>query len=165
MAAQIVDHRAHLAEAAADRADTSATSVSFSSSVSSPSSWQIRRRRRRLRSDTVVVPAREGGFKRTFLGKHRWYAIRIGAAMKERIKYIAAYQVAPISAVTHVAEVREIQPYQDSGKYEVIFAGPATEIEPVPIRDAKNSPQGPVYVRQEDLVNAEYLEDALTAGS
>ncbi len=123
------------------------------------------RRRRRLRSDTVVVPAREGGFKRTFLGKHRWYAIRIGAAMKERIKYIAAYQVAPISAVTHVAEVREIQPYQDSGKYEVIFAGPATEIEPVPIRDAKNSPQGPVYVRQEDLVNAEYLEDALTAGS
>ena len=122
------------------------------------------RRRRRAMSDTVVVPAREGGFKRTFLGEDRWYAIRIGAAMKERIKYIAAYQVAPISAVTHVAEVREIQPYQDSGKYEVIFAGPATEIRPVPIRDAKNSPQGPVYVREEDLVNAEYLEDALTAG-
>jgi len=129
-----------------------------------PAELQAARRRRRAMSDTIVVPAREEGFKRVFLGQNRWYSIRIGAAMKDRIKYIAAYQIAPISAVTHVAEVQEIRLYQDSGKYEVVFAGPAAEVRPVPIRDPKNSPQGPVYVRKEDLLNADHLEDALTAG-
>jgi hypothetical protein len=32
--------------------------------------------------------------------------------MQERIKYIAAYQVAPISAITHYAEVASIEKHQ-----------------------------------------------------
>lgn len=34
--------------------------------------------------------------------------------MLNRIKYIAAYQVAPISAITHLAEVAKIEKYKDA---------------------------------------------------
>jgi hypothetical protein len=120
------------------------------------------RRLRRAECDTVIIPAREEGFKRVFLGEDQWYEIRIGAAMKDRIKYIAAYQVAPVSAVTHIAEVKEIRPYKDTGKYILIFKGPAREINPIKIKDGKFSPQGPVYAKQEVLLNASHLEEALS---
>ena len=119
------------------------------------------RRARRAVSDTIIVPAREEGFREVFLGENRWHSIRVGAAMKEKVRYIAAYQVAPVSAVTHMAEVQEIRPWKDSGKYVVIFREPATEIRPIPVREPSNAPQGPVYVRREDLLNAECLEDAM----
>jgi hypothetical protein len=118
------------------------------------------RRKRKAESDTIIVPAREDGFKEVFLGEDRWYAIRIGAAMKERIKYIAAYQVAPISAVTHIAEVQEIRPYKDSGKYMVIFKGAAKEIKPIKTKNRNKSPQGPIYVKNEKLLSVKSLEEA-----
>lgn len=31
--------------------------------------------------DTIVVPALEEGFKRVFLGEHRWWAIRVSESM------------------------------------------------------------------------------------
>ncbi len=120
-----------------------------------------RKRKRKAESDTIVVAAREEGFKREFLGNSQWYSIRIGAAMKDRIKYIAAYQVAPISAVTHIAEIKDIKPYKDTGKYIVLFNGDAKKIDKVPVKDSNNAPQGPVYVKKEDLTKADYLEDAL----
>jgi hypothetical protein len=120
-----------------------------------------KRRARKAKSDTIIVPAKEEGFKKEFLGNNQWYAIRISAAMKERIKYIAAYQVSPISAVTHIAEIAEIKPYQDSGKYLVLFKGKASEIGPIMTKTSSNCPQSPVYVHHTDLLNAKYLEDAL----
>lgn len=119
------------------------------------------RRRRRAECDTIVVPARERGFKETFLGEDQWYQIRIGAAMKDRLEYIAAYQTAPVSAVTHIARIGDIRPYEDTGKYRVIFEGSAEEIDPVPIRNGNRAPQGPVYVKRGELLEAEALEDAL----
>jgi len=83
--------------------------------------------------DTIVVPAREDGFQETFLGENRWYEIRIHASMIPQIKYIAAYQVAPVSAITHWALVKNIEPWQDTGKFVVNFAEPAKEIGPVPL--------------------------------
>lgn len=59
--------------------------------------------------DTIVVPARLDGFKETFLNENRWYAVRIHASMKSHIKYIAAYQVRPVSAITYLAEVKSIE--------------------------------------------------------
>lgn len=120
-----------------------------------------KRRMRRAECDTIVVPAREDGFKEEFINNNQWFAIRIGAAMKERIKYIAAYQVAPISAVTHYAEVKEIKPYKDSGKYIVYFKGPATEIDKIPLKEANKSPQGPVYAKLSKLLDSNYFDEVI----
>jgi len=117
-------------------------------------------RERRRRCDTVLVPALREGFEEVFLGESRWYAVRMSRGARERVKYIAAYQGAPISAVTHMAEIRDIRPYEDSGKYMVSFKGPAWQINPVPLRKGKKAPQGPVYVKKEDLLRADYLDEA-----
>ncbi len=78
--------------------------------------------------DTVVVPAREEGFREAFLAENRWYAIRIHGTMRPQIRYIAAYQVAPVSAITHIAPVKSIEPWKDTGKFVLNFAEPAREI-------------------------------------
>jgi hypothetical protein len=83
--------------------------------------------------NTIVVPAQEDGFNEVFLGEDRWYAVRVHRAMIPRIKYIAAYQVAPVSAITHWALVKNIEPWQDSGKFVVNFAKPAKEMKPIPL--------------------------------
>jgi len=88
--------------------------------------------------NTVIVPALEEGFQSVFLGENRWYAIRIGGGMLSKIKYIAAYQSAPISAVTHYAPVERIEPYGDGRKYQLIFSEPAKELE----RPIGNAPRG-----------------------
>ena len=59
--------------------------------------------------DTVVVPAQQEGFESTFLGQNCWYAIRIAGGMLDKIKYIAAYQTNPVSAITHYAPVRLVE--------------------------------------------------------
>jgi hypothetical protein len=81
--------------------------------------------------DTIVVPAQSGGFQETFLGENRWHAIRIHGTMRPQIKYIAAYQVRPISAITHIASVSSIEPWGDTGKFVVNFSEPAGEITPI----------------------------------
>jgi hypothetical protein len=95
------------------------------------------------------------------LGENQWWAIRIGPAMKDRIKYVAAYQVAPVGAVTHIAEVADIRPYKDTGKYAVVFTQPAVPVGPIKPKDTRFSPQGPIYVQRERLLSAKALEDAL----
>jgi hypothetical protein len=37
--------------------------------------------------DTIIVPAKEEGFKKVFLGESAWYAIRISAGKIPKIKY------------------------------------------------------------------------------
>jgi hypothetical protein len=119
-------------------------------------------RRRRALCDTIVVPARKEGFERVFIGEDRWYAIRISAGMRDRIKYIAGYQIAPISAVTHIAEVSHVKPYGSNGKFEVVFKGSATKLKrPIKIKNGRYAPYGPIYVDSKKLLKAKHLEDAL----
>ena len=58
-------------------------------------------------------------------------------------------------------EISEIKPYQDSGKYIVIFKGPAKKIAPIKTRESSHAPQGPIYTKYENLISARYLEDAM----
>lgn len=106
--------------------------------------------------NTVVVAAREDGFKEEFLDNNCWYAIRIHAAMLDKIKYIAAYQVAPISAITHYAEVASIEKYKDTNKYILYFKTSAATVGPIPLnKDRKGvAPQAPRYTSIEKLLKA-----------
>jgi len=81
--------------------------------------------------------------------------------MKDRIKYIATYQVSPISSVTHIGKIQDIKPWEDSGKYVVLLKGEPEKIGPIEIKDPNLSPQGPVYVKREDLNRVTYLDEAL----
>ena len=111
--------------------------------------------------DTVVVPARNEGFERVFLGENRWYAVRIHGAMRPQIRYIAGYQVAPVSAITHLAPVQSIEPYKDSDKVVVNFAEPARQIGPIPlVKNGLVRPlQGLRYTNRARLEKARTLDE------
>ncbi len=111
--------------------------------------------------DTIVVPAQEEGFQEVFLRENRWYAIRMHESMIPRIKYIAAYRAAPISAVTHWAPVNNIMPWQDTGKFVVNFTEPAKEIEHINLvpKSRVKAPQAPRYTSFSRLQQAKTLDD------
>lgn len=111
--------------------------------------------------DTLVVPAREEGYRRVFLGENRWYAVRIHGTMRPQIKYIAGYQIAPISAITHIAPVKSIEPWKDTNKVVVNFAESAREIGPISlVKGGRVRPlQGPRYTSRQTLQNATTLDD------
>jgi hypothetical protein len=96
--------------------------------------------------DTIIVPAQKDGFEQHFLNDGDWYAIRISGGMLDKIKYIAGYQTAPVSAITHYAPVDRIEPYGESGKYRLIFSEKAKSIGPIPLGDSPpGAMQGPRY--------------------
>jgi hypothetical protein len=112
--------------------------------------------------DTVVVPAREEGFQETFIGENCWYQIRIHGSMIPQLKHIAAYRVAPISAITHIAPVKSIEQWKNTNKYILHFSEPAKKIRPV-----KLVPKGRVkalqnlrYTSLKKIKSAKTLEDA-----
>ena len=111
--------------------------------------------------DTIIVPAREDGFKEEFLNNKRWYAIRISSAMLGRIKYIAAYRVAPVSAITYIAEVGDIRKYGDTNKYIVHFKEDTLrKIDAVGLGKKKGiAPQSPRYSSLGKILNAKTLDD------
>ncbi|RZK16261.1 MAG: hypothetical protein EOO43_14680 [Flavobacterium sp.] len=105
------------------------------------------------------MPAREDGFKEAFIDEQCWYAIRLNASMIPKIKYIAAYQVAPISAITHIAEVKSIEQYKDTNKYIVKFTEPAKTIKNIPIGSMKSkAPQSPRYSSRQRILAAKTLD-------
>ena len=111
--------------------------------------------------DTVVVPAREEGFEEVFKGEDKWYQIRLRGSMLPLIKYIASYRVYPISAITHIAPIKSIGPWKDSGKYVVNFAKPAKEIEPISLnkKGRVKALQSLRYTTRERLESAKTLDD------
>lgn len=111
--------------------------------------------------DTVVVPAREEGFQDVFLKENRWYSVRIHGTMRPQIKYIAVYQVAPQSAITYVAPVSSIEPWEDTKKFVVNFAEPARQIGPIPLlkHGRVKALQNLRYTNYERLIQAKSLDD------
>lgn len=93
--------------------------------------------------DTIVVPAREEGFNRVFLGESCWYEIKISSSLLQKIKYVAAYQTSPVSAITYYAEVSNIEKYKDSNKYILYFKNKAIKLE----NPVKNSAKKSIVLR------------------
>ena len=124
----------------------------------------------------VVVPTRKEPFYHLFLGQggeHCWHEIRISSEKLAKIKHIAAYQAAPVSAITHYAPVGRIEPYFgmsarklidgtekmiNGEKYKLVFSEPAREIGPIP-KERAAAPQGPFYTTMQKLKNTMTLED------
>jgi hypothetical protein len=81
--------------------------------------------------------------------------------MLDRIKYIAGYQTAPISAITYYAEVDRIEKYKDSSKYVVHFKGPAKKMEPIKFTEKKKgvAPQAPRYTTFNKLMKAKTISE------
>ena len=111
--------------------------------------------------DTIIVPAREEGFNEVFIKNNQWYAIRISGAMVDKIKYIAAYQVSPISGITYIAEVGRIEKYKDTNKYIVYFkSGSVRKINRVAIGKKRGlAPQAPRYSSYKAILEAKTLDD------
>jgi hypothetical protein len=111
--------------------------------------------------DTIVVPAQDEGFAEVFLGESRWYQIRIHGSMIPRIKHIAVYRVAPVSAITHIADVQNIEQWKETNKYVVNFAEPAREIGPIKLvpKSAVKAPQAPRYTSLSRLNSAKNLNE------
>jgi len=114
--------------------------------------------------DTVVVPAQDEGFQETFIGENRWYQIRIHSSMIPKIKYIAAYRVAPESAITHIAAVKSIERWKDTAKYVLNFSEPAKAIGPIKLLPKPTgkvkAPQAPRYTSFERMMKAKNLDEA-----
>lgn len=109
--------------------------------------------------DTIVVPAREEGFQKVFIGENRWYAIRINPKHIPKLRYVAAYQVAPRCAITHLAEVAKVEPYEKTGKYLIAFKKPAVKIAPIPrTADSEINMQSPRYALRDKLLAAKTLD-------
>ena len=116
--------------------------------------------------DTLVVPATHDGFQKVFLGENSWYAVRLAGGSIPKIKYIAAYQTAPISAITHIAEVESIELYGDAGKYKLNFRAPASPISKVIWNGKKGSQvQSIRYTRRDRLLSAKNVDDLLPWGT
>jgi len=113
--------------------------------------------------DTIVVPARESGFKQRFLQENCWFAIRINAKHLSKLKFIAAYQVAPVAAITHIAEIDAIVPYNTTGKYLIKFKTAATAIGPIHRpENSEISMQSSRYALREKLLAAKNLAQVWT---
>lgn len=115
--------------------------------------------------DTVIFPAQWEGFDEVFLGENQWYHVRLGKERIDKIKYIACYVGAPVSAITHYARVKSMKQVNVDGKkkYIIFFDGDPVQLaREIPIGDAPSmSVRANRYVRLEDLLSAETYEDLL----
>jgi hypothetical protein len=84
--------------------------------------------------------------------------------MIPKIKYIAAYRVAPESAITHVAAVKSIERWKDTAKYVLNFSEPAKAVGPIKLLPKPTgkvkAPQAPRYTSFERLMKAKNLDEA-----
>jgi len=111
--------------------------------------------------DTIVVPAREEGFQEVFINENCWYAIRIHSSMIPKLKNIAVYRVAPESAITHIAPIKNIEKWKDTSKYVVNFSDPAKKIKSIKLIPKGNvkAPQAPRYTTAGRIKKAKTLDD------
>lgn len=112
--------------------------------------------------DTIICPAREKGFKEDFLGRKRWFAIRINPGRIPYIKYIAVYRTRPVAAITHYGKVESIEPWEKSGKYIVKLRFRAKEIGPISgsrSKKRRSGVQGPCFTSFKALSSAKTLDD------
>ncbi|MGD0596847.1 MAG: restriction endonuclease [Sedimentisphaerales bacterium] len=111
--------------------------------------------------DTLVCSAKEDGFKSAFLEQRSWWAVRLNPRTIPFIKYIAIYQIAPVSKITYYGKVEKIEPYLNTGKYKLYLQGAPVKLErPVGLGNNPHlKPQGPKYTKLTVIKTAKTLDD------
>lgn len=110
--------------------------------------------------DTVVCAAFEDGFKHAYMENNAWWAIRLSQEAREKLKYLAIYEKAPIAHVSHYAEIDRIEPYKDTGKY-ILYLENKKTVKPIKLGTGKKgeAPQAPRYTALEKLLNAKTVNE------
>ena len=105
--------------------------------------------------DTVVCAAFEDGFKHAYLQNNAWWAIRLSQEAREKLKYLAIYEKAPVAHISHYAEIDRIEPYKDTGKY-ILYLKNKKTVKPIKLGSGKKgeAPQAPRYTTLEKLLKA-----------
>ncbi len=87
--------------------------------------------------------------------------------MRPQIKYIAVYQVAPVSAITHIAPVKSIEPWKDTDKFVLNFSEAAKPIGPIPLVKGGRvkALQNLRYTTRARLLASKTLDDVWAEGS
>ncbi len=81
--------------------------------------------------------------------------------MIPEIRYLAVYQVSPVSAITHVAPVARIEPWKETGKLALYFMEKAKPIGPLRMVPGGrvSPPQSIRYTSYDRLQKARNLDD------
>ena len=97
------------------------------------------------------------------MGENAWWTnngLRIAGGMLDKLKYIAVYRTAPTSAITHWAEIKQIEPYGEGNAYRLIFKGPAKEFKrQIGIKSRKYAPQNSRYTNFQKLKEAKDVSE------
>ncbi len=91
--------------------------------------------------DTIICSAREYGFKSVFLDKKQWYSIRISSGLLPKLKYLAIYEVSPVSAIRWAGKIEKIEKYEGGPKY-ILYLSEIFQVGPVKADSQKFAPQG-----------------------
>lgn len=111
--------------------------------------------------DTVIFPGHNDGFEETFLGEDCWYPVRILEEKIPKLKYVAVYRAAPISAITHYAKIGSFERFEDTKKRIIYFEGNAIELpKPVKLGDSEAaSMRSPRYTTLDKLLSSMEVKD------
>jgi hypothetical protein len=113
--------------------------------------------------DTIVCPARSEGFESVFMNQNRWYAIRMSAAMIPQIRYIAMYETRPFSGIRWIGYVKEIRPYEDTDKFDVVLSQREKLANPVVLTPEEKkkgiAPRAPRYSNMDLIRKAKEIGD------
>lgn len=106
--------------------------------------------------NTLIVPAHAEGIE-TLLNKE-WYWLRIGKDKLDKIKYLAVYFGAPISAITHISKVEKLEKYPSG--YKAILSEVTELSNPVTLGNLNAQYVRPNrYVSKERILNAKGFAD------
>ncbi len=113
--------------------------------------------------DTIVVPAKVENFNKVFIGEKCWYGISVNPQIAPQLKYIAIYQSAPVSSLTHWATIAKIENSNGPKKWVVTYKGEPNTIGPIsnkePLNGVKGMIIGPRYALfSKILVSKHFVE-------
>jgi len=87
-----------------------------------------------------------------------WWAVRISPNAISKLKYIAMYEVAPVSAIRWAGKIQSIKSFEDTNKYK-IYCSEIFKVGPIELDSQKYVPQASRYTKFDLVLKAKKLSD------